>query len=122
VSIPIPAKVNDLRGRTFGRLHVDEFAEIRNREVYWRCHCDCGTTGYEVRGKNLIRWEKQGRAISCGCYRADSTVRLAARLQLTAEERKAAAGGQKIRAEKPAPVPRPKPPKRILPLLPDPKQ
>ena len=120
MSLPLPSKVTDLRGRTFGRLHVDEFAEVKNDDAYWNCHCDCGTTGYVVRGKNLTRWEKEGRAISCGCYKADPNVRLAARLQLTAEERKAAAGGKRVRAEKPKPVPRPKPAKRMPLSRPEP--
>jgi hypothetical protein len=120
MSLPLPSNATDLRGRTFGRLKVREFAEIRGGYAYWKCDCECGATDYLVRGKNLIAAEKAGRAISCGCYRADSTVRLAARLKITQEERKAAAGGKKVRAEKPAPKPRPKPAKRILPLLPEP--
>jgi len=121
MSLPLPPNVIDLRGRTFGRLTVREFIGVRNRYAYWSCDCLCGTTGHEVRGKNLLAWEKAGRAISCGCYRKDSTVRLAARLKLTDEERQAAASGKKIRPERPPPKPRPPREKRILPFIGEPR-
>ena len=119
LSLPLPSGVTDLRGRTFGRLKVREFAEIRNSYAYWSCDCECGTTGYVVRGKNLIAWEKAGRAISCSCYKNDPLVRRAARLTMPEEDRKSAASGKKLAAPKPAPKPRPPKVKRILPFIGD---
>jgi hypothetical protein len=106
MSLPLPPNVTDLRGRTFGRLKVREFAEIRNKHAYWSCDCECGTLGYVVRGKNLLAWEKAGRGISCGCYRKDPIARRAARLTMSAEDRKLAAKGVRVTPEKPAPKPK----------------
>lgn len=119
MALPLPAKVTDLRGRTFGRLTVREFAEVKNGFAYWKCDCECGTVGKEVRGKNLAAWEKEGRAISCGCLRANPLIRKAARLTMTEEDRRAAAGGQRVTPERPAPVPRPKAKRSHLPFVGD---
>lgn len=55
-------KVNDLTGRTFGRLTVAGLAEIKNHKAVWNCVCECGqkTT---VMAKHLI----SGNTQSCGC-------------------------------------------------------
>jgi hypothetical protein len=119
MSLPLPPNVKDLRGREFGRLTVREFAGIRNQAAYWLCDCKCGTTGHEVRGKHLTRWEKEGRAISCGCYRADPITRQAARLTMSEEDRRKAAGGESVTPEKPPPKPRSPRQKRILPFTGD---
>ena len=118
MSLPIPSKVTDLSGRTFGRLTVRALAAVRDGDAYWTCDCACGTVGKEIRGKNLTK--KLHPVVSCGCYRADPITRRAARLSMPEADRKAAASGVKIAPPKPAPKPRPPKQKRILPLLPEP--
>lgn len=59
---------DDLIGRRFGRLVVNEFAGIeyfKNSKgaSKWLCECDCGNTT-TVSGNAL----KSGRQVSCGCY------------------------------------------------------
>lgn len=116
MALPLPARVTDLRGRTFGRLTVREFAEIQNGFAFWTCDCECGTVK-EIRGNKLLA----GGVISCGCYRADPIVRKAARLTMSEEDRRAAAGGQRVTPARPAPVPRPPKAKRShLPFVGDP--
>lgn len=56
----------DLTGQKFGRWKVLEKAEVKNREQYWLCQCDCGTVR-KVMGRNL----KNGRSSSCGCYKKE---------------------------------------------------
>jgi hypothetical protein len=122
MSLPIPAKVTDLRGRTFGRLTVRELDRIgEGNYAYWVCDCECGRTGYVVRGKNLIAWEKAGRGISCGCYRANAIARRAARLTMPEEDRKLAASGVRVKTDPPKPTPKPRAPKpkRLLPFIGD---
>ena len=56
--------VNDLTGKTFGKLIVlnrDPSAE-KNKGSMWKCRCDCGKTKV-VRGTSLT----QGHVNSCGC-------------------------------------------------------
>ena len=74
----MPRVISDLRGRRFGRLTIPSNAEpeIRNRHAYWPVICQCGAQKY-VRGAGLV----EGRIKSCGCLRADSKVRSAARRQ-----------------------------------------
>ena len=64
--------IHDLRGRRFGRLVVlvDGEPEVRNRNAYWPCVCDCGTRKV-LRGCDLLR----GATVSCGCQRTDPAVR-----------------------------------------------
>lgn len=56
------AKLIDLTGQKFGHLTVIEQAPSRNKHVYWRCKCDCGTI-CEKSGESLRR----GAALHCGC-------------------------------------------------------
>ena|ERR1051325_2622094 len=59
----------DLTGKTFGRLKVISRAESRDgKTVYWNCICNCGNQHTTV--GNLL---KNGRAISCGCYRSEAS-------------------------------------------------
>jgi hypothetical protein len=115
MSLPLPPKVADLRGRTFGRLTVREFAGVRDGKAYWTCDCCCGAVK-EVRGSKLT----DGGIVSCGCQRADAIVRQAARLTMPEEARKLAASGHSVSPPK-APPRRPKAPraKRILPFIGD---
>ena len=53
----------DLTGHRFGRLVVIcEAGRAKNRQVLWKCRCDCGN-GCVVSGNNLRR----GHTNSCGC-------------------------------------------------------
>lgn len=57
-------KLIDLTGQRFGRLTVIERVETRNKQVFWKCKCDCGKYTV-IAGKELRR----GRSKSCGCLR-----------------------------------------------------
>jgi len=52
----------DLIGKTFGKLKVIRYLEIRNGHKYFYCECGCGTT-LCVRGSHL----ESGAIKSCGC-------------------------------------------------------
>lgn len=59
------AKINnliDLTGMRFGRLTVIEKAEDKNKQIMWRCKCDCGNEKCVSSG-NL----RSGCTKSCGC-------------------------------------------------------
>lgn len=62
--------VIDLSGKKFGRLLVIEQVKQRtsNRQVKWKCLCDCGNTVYPL-GNGL----KRGSTKSCGCLSRDSS-------------------------------------------------
>lgn len=56
-------KIKDLTGQKFGHLTVLEITpERRNRQVVWKCQCDCGNITYVV-GASL----RNGHTQSCGC-------------------------------------------------------
>lgn len=59
--------LKDLTGRTFGRLTVLGFAEMRGRRACWHCRCACSAFCIVI-GTNLLRGQTQ----SCGCLRGDS--------------------------------------------------
>ena len=62
----------DLTGQHFGYLTVLEKGHSdRNRTVYWKCKCDCGTIK-EIAGGNL----RDGRTKSCGCQMAKKPLNL----------------------------------------------
>lgn len=55
----------DLTGQRFGKLVAIEPTEQRKqRQVVWRCNCDCGNTAFISSGD--LRY---GNAKSCGCVR-----------------------------------------------------
>lgn len=57
------AKRAELKGKKFGKLFVEEFSGINNRNsTLWKCKCDCGNTV-------IITAEKlnSGKKTSCGC-------------------------------------------------------
>lgn len=56
------ARIIDITGQRFGRLLVIEEAGRKNRQVVWKCECDCGNTVL-VRGSDL----RNGGQKSCGC-------------------------------------------------------
>lgn len=53
----------DLSGKRFGKLMVVSKSGNKNRNVYWKCLCDCGNE-IEVKTAELNR----ATTISCGCY------------------------------------------------------
>lgn len=56
-------KIKDLTGQKFGSLTVLEITdERRNRQVVWKCQCDCGNITYVVGGSL-----RNGHTQSCGC-------------------------------------------------------
>lgn len=68
-------KLIDLTGKRFGRLTVVGRApnyrthDGFSMQTQWICDCDCGTKGIIVLRQNL----KQGKTISCGCYRKEKS-------------------------------------------------
>ncbi|MFQ8761836.1 hypothetical protein [Intestinimonas butyriciproducens] len=59
--------VIDLTGRKFGHLRVTGPGEVRNRQLYWNCVCECGKQK-SVQGRKL----RDGIVKSCGCMRAEA--------------------------------------------------
>ena len=56
------SNLKDITGKRFGLLEAIEYVETKNRNVYWRCNCDCGnTTTVSTCSLN------SGRTKSCGC-------------------------------------------------------
>lgn len=58
-------KVKDLTGKVFGQLTVLSFSHTTTNGAYWLCRCTCGTE--KVVPSKLL---KNGRAVSCGCKKA----------------------------------------------------
>lgn len=84
-SIPLPPRVKDLTGRTFGRLTVVAYSGTNaHRQAVWRTACSCGTVK-SVESKSLVT----GDTNSCGCLRDEkvAAVRATHRLSSTAEYR-----------------------------------
>lgn len=68
-------KFKDLTGQKFGKLTVlsraEDYISPRNeREVQWRCKCDCGRECI-VRGHSL----RNGHTTSCGCAVSDAATK-----------------------------------------------
>jgi hypothetical protein len=64
-------KMKDLTGQKFGKLMVIEEA-YRKKNVYWKCHCDCGTETIVI-GSGL----RNGHTTSCGCNRINGAIKTA---------------------------------------------
>ena len=59
-----------LEGQKFNRLLVlEEVQERRNKQIYWKCLCDCGTI-CEVNSGRL----KNGTTQSCGCLHKEMLI------------------------------------------------
>lgn len=58
--------VRDLTGRSYGRLAVIRFQDIRSGHARFACLCDCGRITI-VRGSKL----RDGSTVSCGCWRRE---------------------------------------------------
>lgn len=59
-------KNNNLINKKFNKLLVIDKAFTKNREVYWKCICECGNTIY-VSTANL----NSNRVKSCGCLKLE---------------------------------------------------
>lgn len=56
-------KIKDLTGQKFNRLLVlEDSGQRKNRQVVWKCLCDCGNITYVV-GQAL----RDNHTKSCGC-------------------------------------------------------
>lgn len=55
-------RVIDLTGHKYGRWTVIENAGYQNKEIIWKCICECGNVGY-IAGNSL----RSGNSKSCGC-------------------------------------------------------
>lgn len=60
--------LQDLTGKTFGRLTVLRRGQPDPNSVYWICRCECRSL-VEVSGSNLRR----GATLSCGCLNSERT-------------------------------------------------
>jgi len=64
------SRIENLKGKTFGRLEVVEFAySDKYRTSIWKCIYRCGNVVY-VRSNNL----KSGYTRSCGCYNIERSI------------------------------------------------
>lgn len=59
-------KIQDLKGKKFGRLTPIEVVGFKYRRAVWKCKCDCGNI-VNVQMGHLI----QNNTSSCGCLRKD---------------------------------------------------
>lgn len=67
-TLQLSSKVEDLRGKQYGRLTVLTFAGVaHNRNATWNCRCSCGAI-LVVRAAHL----KCGYVKSCGCLYRDT--------------------------------------------------
>jgi hypothetical protein len=63
------SNVKDIAGRRFGRLVVvKRVGSCYDRQVLWRCICDCGAEK-DIAAGHL----NHGRTLSCGCLAREST-------------------------------------------------
>lgn len=87
----VPPRVRSLIGCRFGRLLVRYYAGAdRHGRSYWCCLCDCGVV-CRVPGSRLLgNTGREGNHSqkSCGCERADPSIRKAARLTMPPARRK----------------------------------
>ncbi len=92
---PLPRGTTDETGHRYGRLLVVSYAgrDQPQGQALWLCRCDCGGAA-TVRGAKL----RAGSTVSCGCERADSGVRQAARGKVgQAKRREIAEAGARAR-------------------------
>lgn len=105
--VPVPPRVRSLIGMRFGRLEVKHFAGMdKHSHSYWCCLCDCGSM-CRVPGSRLLGTgckEAGHYQKSCGCMRADSGIRKAARAKVPRERRGAICNRARaaVRERKPA--------------------
>lgn len=63
------SKIDELIGKTFDRLTVEERAPNKSGHIYYICLCECGKI-VTVRKQNLVNDITR----SCGCYRTEKIV------------------------------------------------
>lgn len=64
-------KLNNLKGKRFGRLIVLERTDAKGRKgTYWDCICDCGNQCSVLSGALV-----SGHTTSCGCYATEVSCR-----------------------------------------------
>ena len=61
--------LQDLIGKTFGRLTVVSLGKSKNKKRYWLCRCQCGRAA-EVTTDKL----NSGHTKSCGCLAIETTI------------------------------------------------
>lgn len=61
-------RVIDLTGHKYGRWTVIENAGYKNKEIVWKCICECGNVGY-IASHSL----RTGNSKSCGCLAKELT-------------------------------------------------
>lgn len=66
----LPSKAIDVSGKTFGRLRVLSFVEVRKGNSFWDCLCECGNKT-QVTAGNL----RNGTVASCGCLKKEVLLR-----------------------------------------------
>ena len=60
-------KIIDITGQRFGRLvAIEALPERKNRQVVWKCQCDCGNIINVVSGSL-----RSGHTQSCGCLQKE---------------------------------------------------
>jgi hypothetical protein len=59
------SRLIDLTGKRFNMLTVLRFLEVRNKNAYWECKCDCGNL-HAAAGADI----KRGQIKSCGCSKS----------------------------------------------------
>ncbi len=64
-------RIQNLKGKTFGRLFVKSFAYSNKGKTYWNCLCVCGNNCI-VSSSSL----KKGNTQSCGCLKRETTTRI----------------------------------------------
>lgn len=63
-------KIKCLKGQRFGRLVVlEQDGRDKNRNIKWKCRCDCGNIKTVLSG-HLV----SGRTKSCGCYMNEARI------------------------------------------------
>lgn len=83
----VPPRVKSLVGCRFGRLLVRYFAgQDKNGKSLWCCVCVCRVPGSRLLGNTGKKDRGHGQK-SCGCERADSGIRKAARLKVPPKRR-----------------------------------
>jgi len=64
----MPAPLPSLLGQRFGRLTVIDGPFVINKKRHWKSVCDCGQ---ECTNQQTVL--RRGEAISCGCFRRETT-------------------------------------------------
>ncbi len=66
----MPQEVKDITGKKYGRLTALSFYEIKNRQSYWKCICECGN--YIIIMKQSLTRSRPTK--SCGCLSREHAI------------------------------------------------